>query len=107
MVQFINSFSMYFLEKQYCKNVKQSLKNQIFQEEIYSIITGIILQKQLQIHFFQFYSKGWLFFKFSTNLKIERLQFHDLMLLRKFYACFELPNLSRFLLEYFIPERLF
>ena len=89
------------------KNIKHSLRNQIFQEHMNSITTGIILPKQLQIHFFKFYSKDWLFLKISTKLHIESLQYHGIMLLRKFDACFEPPNLGRFLLEYFIPERLF
>ena len=76
--------------------------NQIFQGHISSIITGIILPKQLQIQFFKFYSKDWLFLKISTKLQIESLQFLDLMLLRKFDACFDPPNLCRFLSEYFI-----
>ena len=58
---------MYFLEKQ-LKNIKYSLKNLIFQEHINSIITGIILLKQLQIKFLKFYSKDWLFLKLSTKL---------------------------------------
>ena len=88
------------------KNIKHSLRNQIFQEHINSITTGIIPPKQLQIQFFKFYSKDWLFLKISTKLQIESLQFHDLMLLRKFDACFDTPNLCRFLSEYFIPGRL-
>ena len=71
-----------------------------------SITTGIILPKQLQIHFFRFYSKDWFFLKISTKLHTESLQY-GIMLLRKFDACFEPPNLCRFLSEYFIPERLF
>ena len=87
---------MYFLENTIEKNIKYSLRNLIFQEHINSITTGIILPKQLQIHFFKFYSKDWLFIKISTNLHIESLQFHDLTLLRKFDACFNPPNLCRF-----------
>ena len=88
------------------KNIKHSLRNQIFQEHMNSITTGIILPKQLQIHFFRFYSKDWFFLKISTKLHTESLQY-GIMLLRKFDACFEPPNLCRFLSEYFIPERLF
>ena len=66
------------------------------QEHINSIITGIILPKQLQIQFLKFCSKDWLFVKISTKLQIESLQFHDLMLLRKFDVCFGPPNLFRF-----------
>ena len=43
--------------------------------------------------FFKFYSKDWVFLKISTKLQIESFQFHDLMLLRKFDACFD-PSLS-------------
>ena len=89
------------------KNIKHSLTNQIFLIHINSITTGIILPKQLQIQFFKFYSKDWLFLKISTKIHIESLQFLDLMLLRRFDACFDPPNLCRFLSEYFIPERLF
>ena len=89
------------------KNIKHSLRNQIFQEYINSITTGIILPIQLQILFLKFYSKDWLFLKISTKLHIESLQFPDLMLLRKFDACFDPPNFWRFLSEYFIPERFF
>ena len=85
------------------KNIKHSLRNQIFQEHKNSITTGIILLKQLQIQFFILYSKGCLFLKISTKLQIESLQFHDLMLLRKFDARFDPPNLCRFLSKYFIP----
>ena len=72
-----------------------------------SIIAGIILPKQLQIQIFKFYSKDWLFLKISTELQIENLQFHDLMLLRKFDVCFDPPNLYRFLSEYFYLREAF
>ena len=71
---------MYFLVKTIEKIIKHSLSSQIFQEHINSIITGIILPKQLQIQFFKFYSKDWLFFKISDKLQIDSSQFHDLML---------------------------
>ena len=86
------------------KNIKHSLRNQIFQEHINSSRTGIILPKQLQIEFLKYYSKYCLFLKIATKLQIESLQFHDLLLLRKFDACFNPPNLCKPLLEYFIPE---
>ena len=92
------------------KNNRNSIKhltNLILQEQINSITTGLILPKQLQIQFFKFYFKDWLFLKISTKLHTENLQFHDLMFLRKFDACFDPPNLCRFLSEYSIPERLF
>ena len=89
------------------KNIKYSLRNQIFQKHINSITTEIILPKQLQIQFFKFYSKDWLCLKISTKLHIESLQFHYLMHLRKFAACFCSLNLCRFLSEYFFPARLF
>ena len=99
-------FKCTFLKNKW-QNIKHSFRNQIFQEHINSIITGIILPKQLQIKFFKIYSKDWLVLKISTKLQIESLEFHDLMLLRKFGACFNPPNLCRFLLEYFISGRLF
>ena len=77
-----------------------------YSKNINSIKSGIILPKQLQVQFLKFYPKDWFFLKISTKLQIEGLQFHDLMLLRKFDACFETPNLCRFLSEYFIPGRL-
>ena len=89
------------------KNIKHSLRNEIFQQHINSITTGIILPKQLQIRFLKFYSKNCISLKISTKLHIESLQFHNVMLLRKFDACFHHPNLCRFLSEYFKPERLF
>ena len=89
------------------KNIKHSFRNQILQEHINSIITGIILPKQLQIQFLKFCFKESLFVKISTKRQIESLQFHDLMLLRKFDVWFGPPNLFRFFSEYFIPERLF
>ena len=99
-------FKCAFLKNNW-KNIKHSLRNQIFQEHKNSTVTGIILPKQLQNQFFKFHSKNWLFLKISTKLQIDSLQFHDLMLLRKFDACFDPPNLCRFLSEYFIPRRLF
>ena len=89
------------------RNCIKHLRNQIFQKQINSITTGLILQKQLQIQFFKFYFKDWLFLKISAKRHIENLQFHDLMFLRKFDACFDPLNSCRFLSEYFIPERLF
>ena len=88
---------MYFLKK-----TNEKISN-ILQEHINSITTGIILPKQLEIQFFRFYSKCWFFLKVSTKLQIESLQF----LRRKFDACFDPPNLCRFLSKYFIPEKLF
>ena len=85
---------MYFLVKTIEKIIKHSLSSQIFQEHINSIITGIILPKHLQIQFFKFYSKDWLFFKISDKLQIASSQFHDLMLLRKFDACFDFEFLK-------------
>ena len=89
------------------KNIKHSLRNEIFQQHINSITTGIILPKQLQIRFLKFYSKNCISLKISTKLHIESLQFHNVMLLRKFDACFDHHNLCRFLSEYFKPETLF
>ena len=89
------------------KNIKHSLRNQIFHEHSNSIRTGTILPKQLQIQFFKFCSKDWLFLKVSTKLRTESLQFLDLMLLRKLDACFDPSNLCRFLSEHFIQERPF
>ena len=99
-------FKCTFLKNKW-QNIKHSFRNQIFQEHINSIITGIILPKQLQIQFLKFYSKDWFSLRISTKLQIESLQFHDLMLLRKLNAFFDPPNLCRFLSEYFIPERFF
>ena len=59
------------------KNIKYSLRNQIFQEHINSITTGIILTKHLQIQFIKFYSTDWLFLKISTKLHKESFHVHD------------------------------
>ena len=79
---------MYFLKK-------QLKKYQSFSSELDILRT------------YKFYSKDWLFLKISTKFHVESLQFHDLMLLRKFDACFDPPSLCRFLSEHFVPERLF
>ena len=99
-------FKCTFLKNNW-KKIKDSLRYQIFQEHMNSIKAGIILPKQLQIQIFKFYSKDWLFLKISTELQIQNLQFHDLMLLRKFDVCFDPPNLCRFLSEYFYLREAF
>ena len=92
-------FGLVYLEflKNNSKNIRNSLTNQIFQEHINSVTTGIILPKQLQGQLFKVYSKGCCFLKISTKLQIESLQFQDLMILRKFNACFDPSNFCRFL----------
>ena len=42
-----------------------------YSRNINSIISGIILPKQLQIQFLKFCPKDWLFLKISTKLQIE------------------------------------
>ena len=59
------------------------------------------------IQFLKFYFKDWLFLEVFTKLQIDSSQLHDLMLLRKLDACFDLPHFGRSLSEHIFPERLF
>ena len=88
------------------KNIKYSLRNQIFQEHINSITTGIILTKQLQIQFIKFIPQTGSFLRFLLNFT-KRAYIFMIFMIRKFDACFDPPNLCRSVSEYFIKERLF
>ena len=72
------------------ENIKHSLSKQIFQEHINSIITGLILPKQLQIQLFKFYSKDWLFLKISTKIFLRKINYANLNLVK-----FQLQSISQ------------
>ena len=98
---------MYFLEKQLKKYQTFTYKSDIPGTYKFHCNRNNFSETSPNSIFLKFCCKDWPFLKISIKLQIESLQFHDLMLLRRFDACFDSPNLCRFLLEYFIPVRLF
>ena len=87
---------MYFLEKQLKKYQTFTWKSDIPGTYKFHCKRNNFSETSPNSIFFKFCSKDWLFLKISTKLQIESLQFHDLMLLRRFDACFDSPNLCRF-----------
>ena len=87
---------MYFLEKQLKKYQTFTWKSDIPGTYKFHCKRNNFSETSPNSIFFKFCSKDWLFLKISTKLQIESLQFHDLMLLRKFDVCFGPPNLFRF-----------